>query len=64
MSAWTGNTVNRSLGFDLSFGAEYCFFNRSSVFLQLNNVTNDRYHVYNNYPTYGFNIMAGYTCMF
>jgi len=56
--------VERKAGYDLSFGAEYSFFDRSSAFLQLNNVTNNHYHVYNNYPTYGFNIMVGYTCMF
>ncbi len=59
-----GNEVKRGLGFDLSLGADYQFENRSSVFLQLNNVTVSRYQVYNNYPTYGINVMLGYSFLF
>jgi hypothetical protein len=62
--SFAGKEVERSSGIDLNFGASYSFFNRSSVFFQLNNIMSSRYHVYSSYPTYGFNVMAGYSCMF
>jgi hypothetical protein len=58
------NDENRKSGFDLSIGADYRFFNRSSVFIQLNNITNSRYQLFNNYPTYGTQVTLGYTCIF
>jgi hypothetical protein len=59
-----GREVKRSSGIDLNFGASYSLFNQSSIFVQLNNIMSSRYHVYSSYPTYGFNVMAGYTCVF
>jgi len=59
-----GIGVDRKAGFDLSIGADYKFFDSSSVFLQLNNLTANRYQLFNNYPTYGFNMLLGYTCIF
>jgi hypothetical protein len=62
--SFRGEEVDRSSGIDLNFGTSYAFFNRSSVFIQLNNILASRYQVYNGYPTYGFNAMLGYTCVF
>ncbi|MDR2938248.1 MAG: hypothetical protein LBU92_04840, partial [Prevotellaceae bacterium] len=50
---------NKKAGFDLSIGADYRFVDRSSVFVQINNLTNSRYQLYNNYPSYGLNLMLG-----
>ncbi len=61
---WQGVELKRSAGFDLSLGADYRFYNRSSVFLQLNNILGTRNQILNNYPTYRFNVLVGYTCVF
>ncbi|MDR0419447.1 MAG: hypothetical protein LBH34_04470, partial [Prevotellaceae bacterium] len=60
----TFEPVKRGAGIDLSIGTEYKFFNSSSVFIQLNNITDSRYHVYNSYRTYGFNVVFGYMYAF
>jgi hypothetical protein len=61
---FAGKEVKRNRGVDLNFGTSYSFFNSSSIFIHLNNIMSSRYHVYNSYPTYGFNAMVGYTCVF
>jgi hypothetical protein len=61
---FAGKEVRRSSGVDLNFGTSYSFFNSSSVFIHLNNLLSSRYHLYSGYPTYGFNVMVGYTCVF
>ncbi|MDR0414834.1 MAG: hypothetical protein LBH84_05395 [Prevotellaceae bacterium] len=61
---FTGNEVKRGSGIDLNFGASYSFFNRSSIFVQLNNIMSSRYHIYSGYPTYGLSAMLGYACVF
>lgn len=61
---FAGKEVKRNSGTDLNFGTSYAFFNRSSVFIHLNNILSSRYQPYSGYPTYGFNVMLGYTCVF
>ncbi|MDR1225854.1 MAG: hypothetical protein LBK47_03020 [Prevotellaceae bacterium] len=60
----SGTEVVRKAGADLSLGGEYRFFDRSSAFVQMNNLFASRYQIFNGYPTYGFNMMIGYTCLF
>ncbi|WP_118950703.1 TonB-dependent receptor [Taibaiella helva] len=45
--------------FDLSAGAEYNIIPRLSIFLQLNNILGTKYERWNQYQTYGFNIIGG-----
>ena len=61
---FAGNEVKRNRGADLNFGTAYAFFNSSSLFIHLNNLLSNRYQPYNGYPTYGFNVMLGYSCVF
>jgi hypothetical protein len=56
--------VHRPLGCDVSLNAEYRFFDKSSLFLQLNNILSSRYHAFNGYNTYGFNLLIGYAAIF
>ncbi|GHT68854.1 hypothetical protein FACS189452_09150 [Bacteroidia bacterium] len=58
------NYRQRSSGCDVSLNAEYRFFDRSSLFLQLNNLLSSRYHAFNGYNTYGFNVLIGYAAIF
>ena len=44
---------------DLSANAEYNIIPRLSVFLQLNNILGTQYQRWNQYKTYGFNIIGG-----
>lgn len=53
-------TFNTIKGFaDLSLGIEYRYTKVLSGFINFNNITNTRYFLYNNYPSYRFNLMAG-----
>jgi hypothetical protein len=61
---FAGNEVGRPAAGDLSLGLEYNLFKRSTVFLHLSNILNTRYQVFNSYPTYGFNALLGYACVF
>ena len=46
---------------DLNLGVEYRYTKLLSVFLQLNNILGARNYFWNQYPTVGFNFMAGFT---
>lgn len=46
-------------GTDLSAGAEFKINNRFSVWLDLNNLLNSHYQLWNNYPVYGFQVIGG-----
>ncbi|MDR3329313.1 MAG: hypothetical protein LBS63_04305, partial [Prevotellaceae bacterium] len=61
---YDGRPLERPLGVDLSLGASYSFFDRSSVFLRASNLLASRYHLYSGYPSYGFNLLVGYSCIF
>jgi hypothetical protein len=61
-----GNIVKKSLnGYaDISLGVEYRYSKILSAFLNINNLTSIKYYKWNNYPSYGFNLMAGVTYAF
>ena len=50
--------------FDINFDAGYDVTKQIGTFLRLNNVLNQKYEVYKNYPAQGFQIMAGVTYKF
>lgn len=50
--------------FDLNFKAEYLFSESFSVFVQLNNITGNKYPLFLNYPSRGFQGMGGITWTF
>ena len=50
--------------FDLNLMGEYLVIDNLTAFLRLNNLLNNKYEVWNNYPTQGFNAMAGITFSF
>lgn len=46
-------------GTDLSAGAEFKITKKFSAWLDFNNITNNKYQRFNNYPVYGLNIIGG-----
>jgi hypothetical protein len=60
----TGGTVKLAGAFDLNFKAEYLFSPSFSAFVQLNNITSNKYPVLLNYPVRGFQALAGITWSF
>jgi RNAse (barnase) inhibitor barstar len=59
------NTNNNIEAFyDISMGLDYRFKNKLSAFVQANNLLNNRYQRWYNYPVYGFNIIGGITMIF
>jgi hypothetical protein len=46
-------------GFDLSAGLEFRITRMLNLWLQMNNLLNDKYQRWNQYQTYGFNILGG-----
>ena len=57
----TKNNGNRPLtgGTDLSAGAEFKINKQFSAWINLNNILNDKYERWHNYPVYGLNATAG-----
>ena len=49
---------------DISLGFEYRYSKILSAFIHINNLTSIKYYQWNNYPSYGFNLMAGVTYAF
>jgi hypothetical protein len=71
MKAWdhtqvigANNIKNLPAAFDLNFKAEYLFSESFSVFVQLNNITGNKYPLFLNYPSRGFQGMGGITWTF
>jgi hypothetical protein len=60
------NVVKKTLnGYaDISLGFEYRYSKILSAFLNINNLTSIKYYKWNNYPSYGFNLMGGVTYAF
>ncbi len=57
--------VNKIDGFvDLNTGIEYRYNRYTSLFLNLNNLTNNKYQRWYNLPVYGFNVLGGITFTF
>lgn len=50
--------------FDVSLGAEYLFNDRIGAWLQLNNLADNKRERWQNYPIFGFNVMAGAVARF
>ncbi|QOI98193.1 MAG: hypothetical protein HRU69_12170 [Flammeovirgaceae bacterium] len=50
--------------FDLNFRTEYFVSKNFSVFVDLNNITSNKYPVFLNYPVRGFQVMGGITWSF
>ena len=50
--------------YDMSAGIDFRFKKKLSAFVQANNMMNNRYQRWYNYPVYGFNIIGGITMIF
>jgi outer membrane receptor protein involved in Fe transport len=50
--------------FDINVGASYHISDNFGVFLDLNNVLNQKYQRWSNYQSYGFNLVGGVTLKF
>jgi len=48
-----------SPGLDFNIGGEFSFKKNLNIWLQMNNLFNNTYQRWNQYPVFGFNIMAG-----
>ena len=57
----TSDFQNRKLGpaFDLNTGVEFAVMPKLNVWLQFNNLFNNKYERWNQYPVLGFNMLAG-----
>lgn len=57
----TQGNVTKTLsgGVDLSAGAEYSIAKRVSLWMDVNNILNDKYQRWNNYQVYGINVVGG-----
>lgn len=51
-------------GFDLNTGAEFRITDHFNLWLQLNNILNNKYQRWNQYQNFGFNILGGITYSF
>jgi hypothetical protein len=60
----TEETVKLDAAFDLNFRTEYLFSDTFSAFVELNNITSNKYPVFLNYPVRGFQALAGITWKF
>jgi outer membrane cobalamin receptor len=60
----TGENVNLDAALDLNFKAEYLVSKQFSAFVRLNNLLSNEYEVLYNYPSRGFQVMAGVTYSF
>ena len=60
----TGNAFKGNGAFDLNAGAEFRITRSFNLWLQMNNILNNRYERWNQYQTFGFNIIGGITYSF
>lgn len=60
----TFKTVKVKNAFDLNFRTEYLVSDSFSAFVELNNITSNKYPVFLNYPVRGFQAMVGVTWKF
>jgi hypothetical protein len=61
-SAYKTKTINTGKldpAFDLNAGAEFAFLPRWKAWLQFNNILNNKYERWKQYPVLGFNMLAG-----
>ena len=52
-------SVNGQSGFDMSAGVEFKVTKALNLWLQMNNIFNNKYERWNQYQVYGFNILGG-----
>ncbi|HEX6890606.1 MAG TPA: hypothetical protein VF141_07935 [Chryseolinea sp.] len=64
MDPATDTQVKLDAAFDLNFKTEYLFSKSFSAFVQLHNITSNKYPLFLNYPVRGFQLMAGITWSF
>ena len=55
----TGEALKNGGAFDLNAGAEFRVYKNFSVWLQMNNIFNNKYQRWNQYQVFGFNILGG-----
>ena len=59
------NTINElETAIDINLSGEYRYSKSLSGFIRLNNILSENYYEWNNYPTYGFNVLIGATYSF
>lgn len=49
------------LTFDANLGTEYRYSKLLSFWMRINNIAAQRYYLYNQYPSYRFRVMLGFT---
>lgn len=54
-----GESLKGETGFDLNAGAEFRITKNFNVWLQMNNIMNNRYERWHQYESFGFNILGG-----
>lgn len=59
-----GEAYKGDKGFDLNAGAEFRITKNFNLWLQMNNILNNRYERWNQYEAFGFNILGGITYSF
>lgn len=55
----TGDTKKSGTGFDLNAGAEFKVLSKLDIWLQFNNILNQQYQRWNQYPVLGFQVLGG-----
>lgn len=55
----TGTIIKMKDAFDLSLGAEMKVYKGLGLWMQFNNIFNQQYQRWNQYPVYGFNFLGG-----
>jgi len=55
----TGGSGKLGSVFDLNAGLEFRITKNLNLWSQFNNITNKEYQLWNRYPVYGFNFLAG-----
>lgn len=59
-----GDSFKGETGFDLNAGAEFRITRNFNLWLQLNNILNNKYERWHQYESFGFNILGGITYSF
>lgn len=59
-----GEAYKGDTGFDGNLGAEFRITKNFNLWLQLNNIFNNKYERWHQYPVYGFNVLGGITYSF
>ena len=60
----SGDSFNGDNAFDLNAGAEFRITKNFNLWVQLNNLLNDKYQRWNQYEVFGFSILGGITYSF